>query len=202
MSARSLLAIAALVIGGSLVWLWLSKESAPVRAYTASKGKPALKVPSNLDWSLVPEGELREYLTYFDDAPPGAGAKEREIGKEPTPVAEGETVVTHAYEADPGSFVFSTVTPTRTKLKDGKDGAHLAIKTFKVGVSGSYELLSTSTSDIPLNGAFSSMILAPGRNYEMALKVSSGEGDSLLLQSFGGQMSKNDLGPEMFKKKP
>src|SRR5204863_1623866 len=136
----------------ALAW-WFSSHASDRHPKKDPAKKTALKVRSDTDWEKVPETQLREFTSYFSK-PANPKKAERVITDIETLVADGETVVTQAYEPEPGFFVFSVLTPTIEKRDGEAARVHVDAKSFRVGVSGTYQELVRQPMDMGTGGSF------------------------------------------------
>ncbi len=154
-SQRTSLAIIALCVlgAGALFWWQSAPKPAAKPAAPSQKAPPkpvakngAVRIPSDKNWSEASEEELREFTALFGSRTMPTSLKMN------VAVESGETLLTDAYEARPGEFVFSKLTPTRKQLPDGTSVIEMQLSCFSISLTGEPRDIMSRTWDLePLN---------------------------------------------------
>ncbi|MBE2284530.1 MAG: hypothetical protein IAE77_13825 [Prosthecobacter sp.] len=129
------LALTLLILMQGGVWLWNSKAtSISGRKETARATSRVSDSPPKLNKGVHLEDlstdELRKLAANFESK------KNHLITNFDTLVAEGETVITQGYESEPGSFVFTKMTPSITRNERASAVVSVKLETVKMTMSG------------------------------------------------------------------
>lgn len=120
-----------------LLMLWRNEPKPKPSPQTKSAAtpvpqkKPPLIVEPNFHWEDFSEADIDEFPSYF-------GHKKLPNSCEVDAlVRPGQTIVADVYEARPGEFVVSKMTPTLITKGDGSTAVEVDVDTFGVNVLGS-----------------------------------------------------------------
>jgi hypothetical protein len=183
----SLLCIAA-IISVAVAWRWKSPVKASLAPELVVKPsrstKEAMVVPGNFAWDKLSEDELREFMSFFGER------KSPHRFQWKTKVALGESVITEAYEGQPGEFVFTELTPG-LKSRDGvAPELVFDMSSFKINLAGERtKIWNYSWNVIMTNGkgSLKGTNYRPDGIYKISIDSTMQHGDpSISIDTSGG----------------
>lgn len=179
---------AALILGTAalLCWLFTTQRASvaqPAAALTSpsapGKNKP-VKVAGDKDWQNTSEAELREFTSLFGKTVPTSFNMEARL-------KPGEALLADAFEASPGVFVFSKITPMRKILDDGSPVIEATLDCFSISLKGEHRQILHRISDLKPRGIYTNAALTDHGVYSITASADSGyEGGEILLKASGG----------------
>ncbi len=181
MSRRQSITVAAVLVVllallGALWWWWLAASSAegppstrPVATSTKSPpAKPKVTLARDMNWSEATEEDLRDFTALF-----GSKTVPTSFQME-VQVESGETLLADAYEARPGEFVFTKLTPTRKQRPDGSWVIEVELSSFSISLAGEPRDVMNRTFDLQPLGIYSNVALTEHGNYQVTSDAESG----------------------------
>jgi hypothetical protein len=179
---------AALILGTAALLCWLfTRQGASVVQPAAALTSPStsskhkvVKVNGNKDWQNTSEAELREFTSLFGKTVPTSFNMEARL-------QPGEALLADAFEASPGVFVFSKITPMRKTLDDGSSVIEASLECFSISLAGEHRQIMHRISDLKPRGVYTNAALTDHGVYSITASADSGyEGGEILLKASGG----------------
>lgn len=170
------------------IWRWEPSVQAPparksVMVKLPKNKKEAVVVPSGLDWTTLSENDLNEFSAFFGNV------KSPSNFRIDTVMVPGESVVAEVYEARPGEFVCSKLTPYLKTVADGTSVVEVELDSALISIVGEQRALFSHfsrTHELKPQGTKSITELTDDGAYDMSLSSKiEGGGRSIRIRASG-----------------